>query len=297
MLTPTHGPAASFLAHCGLVLDDQDDSAAAVVCFRSDNDPDPDIIIAETLMATVLLRDCHSQDFVRSNDGECLKLCDLRGEFEQWLVSVPCGPQDLSVSFSTACMQLGGYYGMVFQWNLRELYTNLALTCHQGHRWVWVSRCFDQWRKALAAMWPLHADASSKCSEPAEGSGQPQLPLPAASTPALLALLLRFWASPAKQAGALVQEKNRMAARTLLEGLIDLLRGRSFRLRLLFDDGVELRWRRPPAGDHPVVWLVSAESMVDFSGGLAWATAGRISTRWRCDEPKHSGWTYGNLRA
>lgn len=98
-----------------------------------------------------------------------------------------------------------------------------------------------------------------------EADKQAELPWPAASTPALLSLLVRFWASPSRQAGALSSEQGRNAAESLLASLVGVLHGRVFEIHLLLDEGVKFEWPRPPQGASRVVWVVTGESMVTLA--------------------------------
>lgn len=85
------------------------------------------------------------------------------------------------------------------------------------------------------------------------------MPWPSCSTAALLALLLRFWASPSQQSGLLMEATGATAARTLTDIMVGELMGEAVDLRLMLSVKAEVRWPRPEGGENPVVMRFDAD--------------------------------------
>lgn len=250
--------------------DDGDIASMAIIGYKSIADGDPDIIVADSLLNQKVWQNGEQELFIEYDGAPVLSLNDADARRELLSVTLRCGPQLLECKWCAASLQRSSrFYGLRLYWCLHELYTNLALSSHQGHRWVWVSKCWDQWQKVARSLWPTHDGAFVKgasCDDGGDEAGmtQPDLPWPGVSTPGLLALLLRFWSSPSRQAGALSDAHGRSAAQQVLGSLLGALQGRTFDIKLLLDEGVKFEWPRPPQGEFPVMWVVTEDGTVDF---------------------------------
>lgn len=96
------------------------------------------------------------------------------------------------------------------------------------------------------------------------------LPWPSCSTAGLLALLMRFWASPTQQAGLLTDPGADLAAKATTDLLLGVFVGHGCELRLLLSVDADLRWPRPPTGRNLVrlwidEWLAVDTDSIDFT--------------------------------
>ena len=187
------------------------------------------------------------------------ELLDLKLEF-----GLPKRQMDTTV----AAFKWPLHHGLAIRWNLHSLYDLLGLKSHGGHRWTWVSKNWEPWSSFLKTLWSgepgLHKAQQTNKSIDEDGENVNRcLGWPSVTTAALLALLSRFCATSAPQAGALSTPTDREAAKELLRAVLALLHEQSFKLNLLLDTHAVLRWPLPPSGNNAATFDVNGNQFVD----------------------------------
>lgn len=249
-----------------------DEDGEGCVIFRRQGEAgvEEEVIVIDDLLSELLYKTPGGELLVVRSDVESPEsLSDAQARARMVKIVVECGAQRLHCSLSGAVMERVGFYSSVVRFSLHDLYTALGLSSFQGQRWSWTSANWPGWHKFLQAALPEHEQALQKAM-PREGDSAFEekahlgLQWPSASTPALMLLLARSWASTAPQSGRLVEARAVRAAEELFCAMVDVLLGESWDLNLLVSQTVKLSWPQPPTGAHPVSLEVSQDLVVNF---------------------------------
>lgn len=251
---------------------DDDDGSCILLCeplpsLGADDEPAHRFVDEE--LDQDLYQDAHGRFLVLRRGSQIAEFIEDRvDQFAIVDVVLRCGSQNLKCPLEAAAMKHPGFMEVKMRWSLHHLFDGLGLHAHKGQRWQWVSKNMEVWRSWVRNLFPTHTHCFLKALvsdiELMDRPDSPALPWPSCSTVGLLALLLRWWASPSPQAGALSESAARDAAQAMFRALVDCLGGDPFVMNLLLSEAAKLRYPRPAAGRNPTTLKVSADLRVEL---------------------------------
>lgn len=217
---------------------------------------EPEAVIMDDMFTCVYAGPGGEYAVLDSSSGRARSLNELRGAHILVDIALKRGPRNQLCAFEAAALKRPGECTMQLRWSLHDLYDSLALKCHQGRRWLWVSSSWAQWSRCLEGLFSRHeralekaipADADSK----AEAKSGCSLRFPSVSTAGLIGLLTRFCGTTAPQCGRLQGMASVEVARNILALLCEVLPDMCV-LWVMASTKAKLRWPRPLASDNPI---------------------------------------------
>eukprot|EP00971_Amphidinium_carterae_P271190 5381645-Amphidinium_carterae.1 len=179
------------------------------------DEPDGPVVVLEESFKLQVYVDGQNEHHVQTS-GQMMSLHAHIGRHTTHAVALPTGRLGAEILFDVATLAAPRHGGCL-RWSLQRLYGILGLSSHSGKASHWAYKSIPRFDRSLNELGyrqhtQLHHSAQAK---------QPNtfLPWPAVTTAGLLCLLVKMCSSTTRE-GGLVQDKDKQAARELLETLL-----------------------------------------------------------------------------